>query len=235
MENMEIWDALKKPPQSALKMIQGGRLKGKTDISPQWRYRAMTEQFGACGVGWKYFIEKLWLETANDEVCAFAEIGLSIKVDGEWSAFIPGIGGSMLVAKESGGLHVSDEAYKMAITDALSVAMKMIGVAADVYEGFLDGGKFTGKTEVNRKPQPEPPESKTRGSAVETRATVPTGGVTKPETDKPTTLQELLTWVAGHGKTYSPSWVCRQLNVKAPIEIENIPVAYQMLKEIAGW
>ena len=152
MENMTIWEALRRPPLEALKRIQGGRLAGKTDINPQWRYKAMTEQFGVCGIGWIYTIDKLWLETSGDEVCAFAAIGLKIKVDGEWSEPIPGIGGSMLVAKESSGLHVSDEAYKMAITDALSVAMKMIGVAADIYAGLFDGSKYT---EVKKSPTPE--------------------------------------------------------------------------------
>jgi hypothetical protein len=34
MENKAIWDAVSKPPISALKQIQAGRLKGKSDISP---------------------------------------------------------------------------------------------------------------------------------------------------------------------------------------------------------
>ena len=162
MENLKYWDALKQPPLEALKTIQGGRLKGKTDISPQWRYKAMTEQFGVCGVGWKYTVDKLWLEPAGDEICAFAEIGLSIKVDSEWSAPIPGIGGSMLREQETKGLYVSDECYKMAITDALSVAMKMIGVAADIYAGLFDGSKYT----TERKPaqrtsqKDEPPDTR---------------------------------------------------------------------------
>jgi len=141
-EKMKYYDALRQPPPEALKQIQGGRIGGKTDINPQWRYKAVTEQFGPCGVGWKYNIEKLWLEPAEGEVCAFAQISLFIKVDGEWSEAIPGVGGSMLVAKESKGPYVSDEAYKMAITDALSVAMKMIGVAADIYAGLWDGTKY---------------------------------------------------------------------------------------------
>ena len=142
MDNLKIYNTLKQLPKEALRTIQAGRLKGKTDVNPQYRYKAMTEQFGVCGIGWKYTIDKLWLEPATDQVCAFAEIGLSIKVDGEWSDPIPGTGGSMLVAKESTGLHVSDEAYKMAVTDALSVAMKMIGVAADIYAGLFDGNKY---------------------------------------------------------------------------------------------
>ena len=143
MDKMQIWKAVQQPPKEALKQIQGGRLKGKTDINPQWRYKAMTEQLGPCGVGWAYKVQRLWLEPVGDEICAFAEVEVIIKVDGEWSAPIPGVGGSMLLAKESGGLHVSDEAFKMAITDALSVALKMLGVGADVYAGLWDGTKYT--------------------------------------------------------------------------------------------
>lgn len=138
-ENMEIWDAVKQPPTTALKTIQGGRLKGMTDINPQWRYQVMTEQLGVCGVGWKYEISDLWTMPVNEEqVMVFAKILLYIYVDGVWSEPIPGVGGSMLIAMESGGLHASNEGYKMAITDALSVAMKMLGVGANIYAGLSD-------------------------------------------------------------------------------------------------
>ncbi len=157
MENMQYWNVLKAPPREALRPITGGRLRGKTDISPQWRYKAMTELFGVCGVGWKYAVNKLWLEPAGDEICAFAEVSLSILHDGKWSDPIPGVGGSMLRAKEDRGLHVSDEAYKMAITDALSVAMKMLGVAADVYAGLFDGKNYSEDTAAPKKAEPRAP------------------------------------------------------------------------------
>lgn len=147
-KNMETWNALKQPPPSALKKIGGGRLKGMTDINPQWRYKAMTEQFGVCGVGWTYEILNTWSEKGADGVVlAFAKIALIIKVGDVWSVPIPGIGGSTMVAIEKSGLYSSDECYKMAVTDALSVAMKMLGVASDIYEGLWDGSKYRDATE----------------------------------------------------------------------------------------
>lgn len=143
MEKMKIWDAVKQPPKTALKQISAGRLKGKTDISPQWRYQVMTEQFGPCGVGWKYEIKRVWSEpTIEDQVFAFAEVNVFIKTEDGWSDPIPGIGGSMAVAKENRGPYASDECFKMAVTDALSVALKMLGVAADIYAGLWDGSKY---------------------------------------------------------------------------------------------
>jgi hypothetical protein len=138
VSNLDKWEKLARPPESALKKINGGRLKGMTDISPQWRYKAMTEVFGPAGKGWSYTIEKLWTEEGvGGEIMAFAQVNLV--ADG---LPIPGIGGSKLIAKETGGMHNSDEAYKMAVTDALSVAMKMLGVGADIYMGMWDGSKY---------------------------------------------------------------------------------------------
>jgi hypothetical protein len=53
----------------------------------------------------------------------------------------------MLVEIEKEGkpeerLHTSDEGYKMAVTDALGTALKMLGVGADVYAGRWDGSKY---------------------------------------------------------------------------------------------
>ena len=143
MSNLESWNKVCRPPASALKAIAAGRLKGKTDINPQWRLKIMTEVYGQCGIGWYYDVVRFWCEEGADSVLmAFAHIHLFILNGDKWSAPIPGVGGSQLVQKESSGLHSNDEAYKMATTDALSVAMKQLGVASDIYEGLWDGSKY---------------------------------------------------------------------------------------------
>ena len=136
-ENLNIYNAVRKVPQEAQKKIGGGRLKGMTDINPMWRIKCLTEQFGVCGAGWYYEITDKWIETcmAKDEITANVKINLYIKIGDEWSKPIPGIGGSMLVASEKGGLYVNDECYKMALTDAISVACKALGMGADIYWG----------------------------------------------------------------------------------------------------
>lgn len=142
-EAIDVYKSLAQPPKSALREIQGGKLKGKTDINPQWRYKAMTEAFGLVGIGWKYEVRKLWTEQgAGAEKLAFAQVAVYIK-DGEtWSEPIEGIGGSKLVQLEKGAAVSNDEGYKMAVTDAFSTALKMLGVAADVYAGRWDGSKY---------------------------------------------------------------------------------------------
>lgn len=133
MGNMDIYSAVREVPENAKRQIKGGRLNGKTDINPMWRIKMLTEQFGPCGIGWYYNTVKQWTEPYGDEVAAFVNIELYIKVDGEWSKPIFGTGGSMFAEKEQKGVHVSDECFKMATTDAISVACKQLGIGADVY------------------------------------------------------------------------------------------------------
>lgn len=134
MDNMELYNAMREVPKEAMKTIGAGRLKGMSDINPMWRLKKLTEVFGPCGFGWRIEIVKMWLEPgASGVVAAFVQIALYVKVGDEWSAAIPGIGGSSFVAQEKNGMYTSDEAYKMAYTDAISVACKSLGMAADVY------------------------------------------------------------------------------------------------------
>ncbi len=133
MGNLDLYNKLKVVPAEAIKPIQSGRLKGKSDINPMWRIKTMTEHFGVCGIGWKYVITKQWTETFGTETKAYCNIDLFVKVDGQWSDSIQGTGGSSEVTMERNGSYVSDECYKMALTDALSVAMKALGVGADIY------------------------------------------------------------------------------------------------------
>lgn len=142
MENLELYEKVRSVPENAQKEIKGGRLKGMTDINPMWRIKKLTEEFGVCGIGWIPKIVRTWLDKGeNNEVIASVEIELRVKVDGEWSEPIPGIGGSKAVAKEQNGIYTDDECYKKAYTDALSVACKALGMGADVY--WNENTKYT--------------------------------------------------------------------------------------------
>jgi hypothetical protein len=134
MSNLEIYNKYRAVPKEAQKEIRGGRLRGMTDINPMWRIKSLTEQFGPCGIGWVVYIKNRWLDiTTTGETVVNVEVGLKIKHNGEWSEEIIGIGGSMLVSNEKQGLYTNDEAYKMAYTDAISVACKALGFGADIY------------------------------------------------------------------------------------------------------
>ena len=134
MKNMAVYEQFAAVPENAKKSIGAGRLKGMTDINPMWRIMMLTERYGPCGTGWKYIItDKRILEGADGVICAFLDIDLYVKENGEWSEAIQGTGGSQFVSKEKSGLYTNDECFKMALTDAISVACKALGMGADVY------------------------------------------------------------------------------------------------------
>ena len=151
-DNMKIYESHRAVPQEALKPILAGRLKGMSDINPMWRIKALTEEFGPCGIGWYYTVDQQWLEPSGNETVAFVNISLYVKVNGEWSQPIFGTGGSKFVSQERNGAYVNDEAYKMAITDSIGVAAKQLGIAADIYYA-KDRSKYDLADDENAAPQ----------------------------------------------------------------------------------
>lgn len=144
MDNLSIFNQVKNVPPEAQRVITGGRLMGFTEINPMWRIEKLTEIFGPAGFGWYYEItEKRIEEGAEGEKTVFVDINLYVKQGNEWSKPIQGTGGSMLVAKEKGGMYTSDECFKMALTDAISVACKALGFGADIY-AKKDRSKYNG-------------------------------------------------------------------------------------------
>ncbi len=134
MDNLEIYNKARSVPDSAQKKIAAGRLRGFTDINPMWRLEKLTEIFGPCGLGWFTDDIRYWLEDGSDGTkTAHVALNLCVKKDGEWSKPIFGIGGASYISNEKGGAYTSDECFKMAYTDALSVACKALGFGADVY------------------------------------------------------------------------------------------------------
>ena len=156
------WTAVSVVPTAYLKPIGFGGLKGKSDINPQWRIKAMTETYGLCGIGWYYDVEKVeYRKGAADTELIFIQVAIFVKDGENWSMPIRGAGGDVVIEKNNSGLRDNDEAYKMALTDALGNAMKYLGVASEIYEGHFDGSKYakqpiaaTGST-----PPPPPPSN----------------------------------------------------------------------------
>ena len=183
---IDIYESLARPPKDALREIQAGKLKGKTDINPQWRYKAMTEKFGLVGIGWKYEVQKLWTEAgAGNEKLAFAQVAVFIKDGDAWSEPIVGIGGSKLVQFEKGAAVSNDEGYKMAVTDAFSTALKMLGVAADIYAGRWDGTKYNDEPATPPQPQSAPQQPPAQPKKQPAKfAFEPKGGETTPAEKK---------------------------------------------------
>ncbi len=162
MNNMDIYEQVRKVPNTAKREIVGGKLKGKTDINPMWRIKKLTELFGPCGTGWYTEpVREEIRELKSGEVVYLVDINLYVKTGDDWSKPIFGTGGSMLYQFEKGKLVANDEGKKMAYTDAISVACKSLGFAADVYFESDTSSKYArenenGQSQTAAKAQPVP-------------------------------------------------------------------------------
>ena len=154
MENLKIYNDLRSVPKEAQKSFSNGKFSG-TDINPMWRIKRLTEQFGPCGIGWYWGEPKFTETTQGTTTTVHCIIALYIKNGEQWSEPIFGVGGNTLARTEkSGTFTVSDEAYKMAFTDAQSNAAKQIGLGADIWFE-KDVTKYT------KDSQPEQPKQAT--------------------------------------------------------------------------
>ena len=144
-KSVELFRKNARPPEEALKPIEYGKMKNFTDINPQWRIEALTETYGLYGVGWFVNVKETTTVDVPDthEKMLFLTLELYVRdwsLPDEYKWFGPaiGIGGDFLIIKDKNGIHGNDEAYAMAMTDALGKAAKLIGVANDIYRGKFD-------------------------------------------------------------------------------------------------
>lgn len=157
-KGLYYYNQLRSVPEEAKKQFNNGRFSG-TDINPMWRIKRMTEVFGCCGIGWFYEITARHLEKSSDGVtiCAFVAVNLYVKIDGEWSKPIYGEGGNTFaVPNKFEKIVTSDEAFKMALTDAVSNATKQLGVGADIWfeQDKQHGTKYDQQTEISKLTEP---------------------------------------------------------------------------------
>jgi hypothetical protein len=138
-ENTKLWDTLgHTDPKHTKPFTRGGGFKG-TAIKPIWSYLRMTEQFGPCGTGWGTNPPDFTVQDCGEERLVFCTASIWY---GQRDQICWGVGGDKVVGKNKYGLATDDEAFKKAYTDAITNALKMIGVGADVHMGMFDDNKY---------------------------------------------------------------------------------------------
>lgn len=134
-----LWDRLGKTDPAHTKGFQrAGGFKG-TAIKPMFSYRRMTEEYGPCGIGWGIGEPTFQVVHANDEVLVYCTVSVW---HGARDNTVFGVGGDKALAKFQSGPRTDDEAFKKAFTDAVTNALKLIGVGADVHMGMFDDNKY---------------------------------------------------------------------------------------------
>lgn len=143
-ENTKYWDLLgRTDPAHTKSFKRAGGFSG-TAIKPMWAYRRMTEEFGAAGKGWGVGAPAFQVVPAEGEILVYCTVEAWWKEtdDGERHSVF-GVGGDRVLARRKDGTAFQDdEAFKKAFTDALTNALKLIGVGADVHMGMFDDNKY---------------------------------------------------------------------------------------------
>lgn len=144
--NTDLWDRLGKTDKAHTSKFQrAGGFKG-TAIKPIWSIHRMTEEFGPCGIGWGVNEPQFQVIHGTEEALVYCTVSI-------WHSskdnVVFGVGGDKALAKNKNGVFADDEAFKKAFTDAITNAMKLIGVGADVHMGLFDDSKYVGRQNPN--------------------------------------------------------------------------------------
>ena len=139
MSNTALWDKLGKTDPAHTKTFKRAGGFSGTAIKPMWSYRRMTEEFGPCGIGWGINAPDFQVVPTGEEILVYCTVSIWHE-NRDQIAF--GVGGDKVVGKNKFGIQTDDEAFKKAFTDAVTNALKMIGVGADVHMGMFDDNKY---------------------------------------------------------------------------------------------
>lgn len=165
-ENTKLWDILgRTDPAHTKSFKRGGGFTG-TAIKPMWSFRRMTEEFGPCGIGWGVGEPTFQVVPGeNREVMVYCTVSIWYRQENT-EARVYGVGGDKVVThikaneqyKRPERWESDDEAFKKAFTDAVTNALKLIGVGADVHMGLFDDNKYvnTMREEFREEPAQKP-------------------------------------------------------------------------------
>lgn len=154
----DLWDRLGRTDPAHTKQFKRAGGFAGTAIKPMWSYRRMTEEYGPCGEGWGVNEPSFQVVPGPEgEVLVYCTVSIW---HGKRDVTVFGVGGDKVVGKNKYGLSSDDEAFKKAFTDAVTNALKLIGVGADVHMGMFDDSKY-----VNERKQEE----------AQSKSTVPDG------------------------------------------------------------
>jgi len=214
--NTELWDKLgKTDPAHTKSFTRAGGFKGNA-IKPMWSYKRMTEEFGPCGTGWGVGEPSFQVVPGeNREVLVYCTASIWYR-NGEKNAVVYGVGGDKVVTfikaneqyKRPERWESDDEAFKKAFTDAVTNALKMIGVGADVHMGMFDDNKYV-NTMAKEFSEAAKQEAPVKSSA---------------------SLKRANSW-----EDLTNSLAQDMVDVRSPVGLEKVKNEYRALAKAQGW
>lgn len=141
-DNMRVWDRVCKTDPAHTKEVKFGRKF--TTIDAQYQVQRATEIFGPVGQGWAYSVKYDYISQAGF-VLAIADVTVSY-YDGETPCQYGPVRATNILIKPGKGdpltAFVDEDAYKKAMTDALTKALSHLGFSADVFLGQYDDNRY---------------------------------------------------------------------------------------------
>ncbi len=149
---MRIWEQVSVTDPRHTKEVSFGRKF--TAIDAHYQVQSATEVFGPVGQGWGYTTHYGEIHSQDGRVMVWCDLGFWYQLEGEeWEGnpgrkerygFGPIRGASELVGLDSKGKpkRPDTDAYKKAMTDALTKALSHLGFNADVFLGKFDDNKY---------------------------------------------------------------------------------------------
>jgi hypothetical protein len=204
-DNLAIWNTLGRTSPDQTKVFsRAGGFRG-TAVKPVYTEQKMTELFGPCGIGWGFSEPTFQLVPGSDgQTAVYCWLSLWYVHDGARSQPVPGVGGDMVIVKQSSGLRTDDEAFKKAFTDAIGNAMKHIGMSADVHMGRFDDSKYVNelrREDAEANSQPAPMTGRAAAGASERTSSAPAAPLSEPAkafifaADRAKSADELKAWM----------------------------------------
>jgi len=151
MDNMKIWEKVKKTDPSATKAAKVGGMN-ITSISGQHMVMKATEVFGPVGIGWGWRVVEERFDKGGEihddkrglighEVGHTVRIALWFELDGKRGE-VEQYGCTPFTYKSKWGVTTDTEAPKKSLTDAIKKALSMLGFSADIYMGLFDDADY---------------------------------------------------------------------------------------------
>lgn len=202
-ENLALWEAVERTPESQTKPITGKSYKGNSP-KPHHLVKRATEMFGPCGIGWGFTVEEriedgAMIEPGFFEKMHVAKVRVWFKWNGERGE-VEHIGGTMFSGRyASGKLFTDEDAPKKSVTDALVKALSMIGFAGDIFLGRYDDSKYLSELKAEeRQAKADEPKRQFISERASTAVQQPAALSTLAEDmiarlDGPTRMHELIT------------------------------------------
>lgn len=156
MSNLDFWNKVSKTNSANVK----DSMQGLSSIDSYAMFKAATEAFGMCGIGWGYEILQEDFHVGGPVIKQDKNLGneidhiLKIRFwykSGDQIGELFHYGITRYVYGSKCGLITDEEAPKKSLTDAIKKCLSMLGFSADVYMGKFEDANYKAGNELRSK------------------------------------------------------------------------------------